>query len=856
MAFVSSSSNNNINSSNEALNVAFGVTTAGTQVNAANSTNIDNMSDAIICAFLESQLEQIHPDDLEEIDLKWQMAMLTMRAKRFLKNTRRKLNLNGNKTVAFDKTKVEFYNYHKRGHFAREYLEVMIGVTNLKKDLTMHLWHTPLQIADKSKACLGYNVVPPPYTGNVFPLKPNLSGLEEFVNDPIVSETTVKKLVVETSEVKASEDMPQVGNPQIDLKEKRMIDTGCSRHMIGNMSYLTDYEEIDEGYFAFGGNLKGGKITDKGTKDNNNAGQARKEKEPGKDYIFLSLWTANPPFPQEPKSSQGVRSNLLMMLERRLMKSQDKKMNATLKRRRTVLTALTELMLLVQLLMLLAMKLMLLKMHFIDCIKPQEHGMKPSQHTCWTMGFKEERLIRPFSSEGTKCKKQTVVANSTTKAEYVVASSYCGQFWTTAKSKIVNGKVQIHALVDSMKRIVNGFSGKETPLFPTMMGPNQVQMGKVSAQPTHTQHTPTFDMSPPKPKRPKNLGNPREKLLRATTTTSSLEAEQDIGNIDKTQTKATSNEPSSQRTSSCNGLRRQETIRDTSAHTRKVKKLEKKHMSRTHKLKRLYKVGLTTKKGIKDVGVEEVVKVVTTAKMIVDAAQVTTAIVGIPVSVAETIVTTAPTITGESTKINVELQLTDAEKAKLFIEFIKKRRKFFAVKRYEEMQNKPPTKAQQKSIMSTYLKNMDGWKIRSLKKKSFAEIQELFDKAMKRINTFVDSRTELVKESSKKDEAETAQESNSKRAGTELEQENAKKQKMQDDKEFADLKKCLEIIRDDVTIDATPLSSKSPTIVDWKIYKEWKKSYYQIIRVGEKSKNYLIFSHMLKDFDREDVEIM
>ncbi|GJV67681.1 ribonuclease H-like domain-containing protein [Tanacetum coccineum] len=53
------------------------------------------------------------------------------------------------------------------------------------------------------------------------------------------------------------------GNPQMDLKDQGVIDSGCSRHMIGNMSYLTDYEEIDGGYVAFGGNPKGGKITGK-----------------------------------------------------------------------------------------------------------------------------------------------------------------------------------------------------------------------------------------------------------------------------------------------------------------------------------------------------------------------------------------------------------------------------------------------------------------------------------------------------------------------------------------------------------------------------------------------------------------
>ncbi|GJW07515.1 hypothetical protein Tco_1569938 [Tanacetum coccineum] len=54
------------------------------------------------------------------------------------------------------------------------------------------------------------------------------------------------------------------GNPQQDLKDKGVIDSGCSRHMIGNKSYLIDYEEIDRGFVAFRGNSKRGKITGKG----------------------------------------------------------------------------------------------------------------------------------------------------------------------------------------------------------------------------------------------------------------------------------------------------------------------------------------------------------------------------------------------------------------------------------------------------------------------------------------------------------------------------------------------------------------------------------------------------------------
>nr|GFA36128.1 hypothetical protein [Tanacetum cinerariifolium] len=134
-----------------------------------------------------------------------------------------------------------------------------------------------------------------------------------------------------------------------------------------------------------------------------------------------------------------------------------------------------------------------------------------------------------------------------------------------------------------------------------------------------------------------------------------------------------------------------------------------------------------------------------------------------------------------------QYELTDAEKARLFVKFLKKMRKFFAAKRTEEKKNRPPTKAQQRSLI-----------------------------------------TELVEESTKKDEAETAQESSSKRKGDELEQERSKKQKVNDDKESEELKKYLEIIPDDgddVTINATPLPIKSPIIVDYNIYKEEKKSY-------------------------------
>ncbi|GKF00280.1 ribonuclease H-like domain-containing protein [Tanacetum coccineum] len=121
VAFLSSSSTN---SATRAVN------TANTQGAADSSTTVENLSDAVIYSFFASQpsisqldnkdLQQINPDDLEEIDLRWNIAMLTTRARRFLKNTRRKLDMANKERIGFDKSKVECFNCHKMGHFARE----------------------------------------------------------------------------------------------------------------------------------------------------------------------------------------------------------------------------------------------------------------------------------------------------------------------------------------------------------------------------------------------------------------------------------------------------------------------------------------------------------------------------------------------------------------------------------------------------------------------------------------------------------------------------------------------------------------------------------------------------------------
>ncbi|GKB71249.1 ribonuclease H-like domain-containing protein, partial [Tanacetum coccineum] len=130
VAFVSS---NSTNSTNGAVNTAHGATTASTQANVVNSTTIDNL----------------------KMDLMWHMAMLTMRARIFLKNTRRKLIVNGNVTIGFDKSKVECYNCHKRGHFARE-CRALRNQENRNREITRRFVPVEITTSNALVSCDGY----------------------------------------------------------------------------------------------------------------------------------------------------------------------------------------------------------------------------------------------------------------------------------------------------------------------------------------------------------------------------------------------------------------------------------------------------------------------------------------------------------------------------------------------------------------------------------------------------------------------------------------------------------------------------------------------------------------------------
>ncbi|GJT34143.1 hypothetical protein Tco_0924562 [Tanacetum coccineum] len=139
-------------------------------------------------------------------------------------------------------------------------------------------------------------------------------------------------------------------------------------------------------------------------------------------------------------------------------------------------------------------------------------------------------------------------------------------------------------------------------------------------------------------------------------------------------------------------------------------------------------------------------------------------------------------------------ELTIEEKSRLFVELMNKKKKHFARLRVEEQRRKPPSKAQKRNTMSTYLKNM--------KQKLDENVEAEVD-----------------------DEAK--------------------------------MKKHMEIVPDDeVEINAIPLATKPPIIIDWKIIKEGKIGYFQIIRADESSKMYSSMIRMLLSIDREDLETL
>ncbi|GJV57623.1 putative ribonuclease H-like domain-containing protein [Tanacetum coccineum] len=508
-----------------------------------------------------------------------------------------------------------------------------------------------------------------------------------------------------------------------------------------------------------------------------------------------------------------------------------------------------------------------------------------------------------------------------------------------AHKRIYIAPSDIKKIFGNMRRVGKDFSGRDTPLFPTMVVPNQEEMGEDEAV------NEKMDDS----------------LVRVATTASSLEAEQDSGNINKTRSKATLNEPNPQGTGSgvntprsdedsmklkelmefCTKLQQRvldlentktaqaqeitslKLREDASKQEKKINDIDKDAeitlVDETHGRygddlmfdtcvldddevfvgQDMYEKEINvTEKGVSIADpVTTADEVVTTASVEISTAKPTETTITDDLTLAQTLIeirSAKPKVKGvvigeqsESTTRTRPQQLSSKdkedrlvrqreeeanivawdnvqaiidddyqmaqqmqaeeqeklsieEKSKLFVQLLEARKKHFAAMRAQEMRNKPPTKAQKRKTMSTYLKNMAGYKHNQLKNKSFDDIQKLFDKAMKRVNTFVDMDTELVE------------------GREDLQQESTKKQKVDEDRETVELQRLMKVIpnEEEVAVDAIPLATKPPSIVDWKIHKEGQKSYYQITRAEGSSKMYLVFSQLLKSFDREDLKTL
>ncbi|GJZ89916.1 hypothetical protein Tco_0661843 [Tanacetum coccineum] len=191
----------------------------------------------------------------------------------------------------------------------------------------------------------------------------------------------------------------------------------------------------------------------------------------------------------------------------------------------------------------------------------------------------------------------------------------------------------------------------------------------------------------------------------------------------------------------------------------------------------------------------------------------------------------------------------------MLVEMIGKRKMFFALQRAEQIRNKPPTKAQLRNKMVTYLKHMGKYTHNQMKSKSFEEIQKLYEREQKWINDFVPMDSEVVKDSRKgKAKGSRKKTVARKRTGEKLDDESVKRQKIEDDAEKEELRAYLDIIPgDDEAVNVESLATKYP-IVDWKTHVlSEDKMYYEIIRGDGSTKFYKIFTEMLDDFDRQDV---
>nr|GEX28091.1 hypothetical protein [Tanacetum cinerariifolium] len=224
IAFVSS---NNTDSINESVSAVPSVSAASSKALVSTLPNVDSLSYVVIYSFFASQsnspqldnevLKQINADDLEEMDLKWQIAMLTMRARRFLQRTGRNLGVSRTSAIGFDMSKVECYNCHRKGHFSRECRSPRDNRNKETLRRTVIVEHIPLQVHQVlqtqimslgydsqmfDREVFDYEELPSDEPVNSMPKSP-----ENDMYKTGAGESVANKVNVESSPTKPSKDM-------------------------------------------------------------------------------------------------------------------------------------------------------------------------------------------------------------------------------------------------------------------------------------------------------------------------------------------------------------------------------------------------------------------------------------------------------------------------------------------------------------------------------------------------------------------------------------------------------------------------------------------------------------------------
>ncbi|GJR80366.1 hypothetical protein Tco_0151151 [Tanacetum coccineum] len=204
----------------------------------------------------------------------------------------------------------------------------------------------------------------------------------------------------------------------------------------------------------------------------------------------------------------------------------------------------------------------------------------------------------------------------------------------------------------------------------------------------------------------------------------------------------------------------------------------------------------------------------------------------------------------ELTKNVLGKELPEEDFAKKMVELVNQRKKFFAKERAKARRSKPMTQSKLRNYMMNCLKNQGTWKLTQLKKLSFEEVKEEFDKLVKQTEISKKQRIDDKDVSVEEKVTEVKEEEPVIRTGKRKKQKARKginvDKSPQGDSE-TDEEESVE------AMNPTPLDTKSNIVANWKIFQQGERSIYQIIRANGADTVYMSFGAMLKDFTREDL---